>query len=290
MNTSIITKLMSNYNYFIVIKCKINKEYSNTNHIPSFTTNKTVGYLVKNIHDIYDIVREIFLVWRFKYHSNSDKSIKKANLEHMEQIIKNISNLNSFPYLDFRIDSGIVPFSDIDCWFRVYNMQEEFIHLLDLVYKEDRPEFNKCMDVVHRVIPYVVYKDHNPNRLQVHITNSNSITKNINQTFLVTRDIYNLDYYTHHFNKLELKIKNQKRFIKLLNSGTSFLLTKDDFESNRQILYSNVYFLSPVDERVTSVKDDVYYLKMNHIIQMIDDIFKPRLIDGRIGSIIMSFL
>jgi len=300
MDSTTIKQLMSNYNYLIIIRCKINEEYANTKYIPSFITNKTVGYLVKNLNDINDIIKEIFLVWRYKYHSSSDSSIREFNIQYMEQTIQKLSNLNSVSYIDFKIDSGIKPFSDIDCCFRVYNMRQEFIHLLDLVYGKNRPEFNNSPSVVHRIIPYVIYSDPNPNRLQIHITHPDSITKNINQTCLFAKNIHDLNYYTTLFNKLGLEIKNQTKFIKMLNSGSSFLLTKDDFESESEysILHSNVYFLSPVDTRETSVELDVYYLKMNQLIKPIDimsmptfmPMFMPTFIDEKIGSIIMSFL
>ena len=290
MDSSIIYNLMSDYKYLVVIRCKINKEYYNTNYIPSFITNKTVGYLLKNIDDIHDIIKEIFLVWRYIYHSSSDLSVRNSNIIYMEQTMRKLSDCNSVPYIDFKIDSGIKPFANIDCWFRVYPMRKEFIHLLDLVYENNKSEFNNNTSIVHRVIPYVIYKDSNPNRLQVHITCADYITKTINQTFLFARKIYDLDFYETQFERLGLGIKNKTKFIELLNSGNSFLLTKDDFESNYDIVYSNVYFLSPINERVTCVEQDVYYLKMNNIIKNIEEISKPKLIDTKIGPIIKSFL
>ena len=290
MDSATINDLMTNYNYLITIRCTINKDYVDTNYIPSFTTNKTVNYLVKNLNDINDIIKEIFLVWRFKYHSSPDSNIQYWNIQYMEQTIQKLSDLNSTPYLDFTIDSGIKPFANTDCWFRVYNMRQEFIHLLDLVYGENRPEFNNLKNVVHRIVPYVIYSDPNPNRLQIHITHPDSITKIVNQTCLFAKYIYELDYYSTIFNKLGLGIKNKERFIKMLNSGSSFLLTKDDFESECPILHSNVYFLSPVNTRVTSVELDVYYLKMKQLIKSIDIMSMPTVIDEKIGSIIMSLL
>ncbi len=282
--------LISNYKYLVIIRCKINKDYYNTNYIPSFITNKTIGYFIKNIEGIQEIIKEIFLIWRYKYHSSSDANIQNLNIMYMEQTIRKLSRLDTCPYIDFKIDSGIEPFANIDCWFRVYPMREEFIHLLDIVYEKDRPEFNNRNDIVHKIIPYVIYKDSNPNRLQVHITNPDYITKTINQTFLFARNIYDWEFYAEQFDKLGLTIKDNDKLIKLLNSGNSFLLTKDDFKSSYNIIYSNVYFLSPVDERVTSVKQDVYYLKMNNFIKSIDEIFKPKLIDTKISCIIKSFL
>ncbi len=250
MDSSTITKditttqLMANYNYLLIIRCKINKEYTGTNYIPSFITNKTVGYLVKNINDVKDIIKEIFLVWRYKYHSDTDKYIQSANFEYMEQIIQKLSDLTFLPYLDFRIDGGFKPFGDIDCWFRIYNMREEFINLLDLVDEKDKPKFDNLQNVVYRVIPYIIYSEPNPNRLRIHISNPDSITKSINQICQIAKNTYDLDYYTALFNKLGLKIKNKVKFIKNLNSGSSFLLTKEDFDSECPILYSNVYFSS----------------------------------------------
>lgn len=290
MESSVVNNLMSNYKYLGVIRCKINKEYYNTNYIPSFITNKTVGYLLKDDTDIHDIIKEIFLVWRYKYHSSSDPSIRESNIMYMKQSMHKLSDLKYVPYIDFKIDSGIEPFANIDCCFRVYPMREEFIHLFDLVYEANKTEFNNRLDIAHKVIPYIIYKDPNPNRLQIHITCADYITKSINQTFLFSRQIYDLDFYEIQFERLGLAIKNKTRFIELLNSRSSFLLTKDDFESKYEIVYSNVYFLSPIDERVTSVKQDVYYLKMNLVIKSMEELSKPKIINTKIGYIIKSFL
>ena len=71
--------LISNYKYLVIIRCKINKDYYNTNYIPSFITNKTIGYFIKNIEGIQEIIKEIFLIWRYKYHSSSDANIKNLS-------------------------------------------------------------------------------------------------------------------------------------------------------------------------------------------------------------------
>lgn len=249
---SSIYNIMNNYKYLVTIRCKINNGY-NTTFIPSFITNKMVNYMVKDFRDVSDIVKEIFLVWRYKFHSSPDKHIQDANIEYMEKIISKLSGLESFPYLDFRVDSGVEPGANIDCWFRVYSMREEFIHLLDLVDGEGLADFANGKIYTHRIIPYIIYQDSNPNRLLIHITNPESIPKSINQTLCCTTIINDLDFYTGKFDKLGLSIKSKEKFIQLLKSGKSFVLTKEDFNYDHEIVYSNIYFMSPVDERVTTV-------------------------------------
>jgi hypothetical protein len=293
MQDSLITNIITNYKYLITIRCKINNGY-NLSFVPSFITNKFVNYVVKDFSDMSDIVKEIFLVWRYKFHSSQDKHIRDLNTEYMEQIISKLSNLKSFPYLDFKINSGLEPYANIDCWFRVYPMREEFIHLLDLVIGKDSNIYTNDNKYSHQIIPYVVYQDSNPNRLRIHITNPESIPKSMNQTMCRTSGIKELDFYTGEFEKLGLSIKYKENFVHLLKSGKSFVVTRDDLDGGPEIIYSNVYFLTPVDERVTTVEQDVYYLKMNYLIKSNDVAhdpkLSPKLIDGKIGLLPMSFL
>jgi hypothetical protein len=148
-------------------------------------------------------------------------------------------------------------------------MRDDFINLLDLEYEKDKPDLVNRKSFLHRVIPYVVYKDPNPNRLRVYLTqNSEYVSKyvsGINQTFLLTRKIHDLEFYALQFEKLGLTIRNPLRFIKLIKSGNSFLLTDDDFESEIGLLYANVYVLTPINELVTTVQQNLYYLKTDYI-------------------------
>ena len=287
---SIINKITTDYKYLFIINCKIDKECE-SKFIPSFATNKPIGYFVKSINDVTDIIKEIFLVWRHEYHSNPSEHVRKANLEYMEQIIQKIHDLKFFPYLDFNIGSGNGPSFDSNCWFKVFPMRKEFINLLDLTYEENKPELINKKNYVHRIIPYVVYKDHNPNRLRVHITqNSDYITKGINQTFLLVRDIFDLEFYVSHFERLGLTIKNPQYFINLIKSGKSFLLTEDDFKNTNEILYAHVYFLTPINESVTTIQQNLYHIKTDYIIKISEDLFYPKITHSDVGCKIMSFL
>jgi len=280
---------MTDYKYLFVIRCKIDEDYT-TKFIPSFITNQTVGYFVKSIDDVIDIIKEVFLVWRYYYHSNPDVSVKNANLKYMQLIIQKVRDLRFFPYIDFTVGNGKSSGRN-DCWFKIYPMHEDFVDLLDLIYKENKPELINKKIYSHRIIPYMVYTDSNPNRLRVHISqNSEYITKGINQTFLLAREIYNYDYYAARFEKLGLIVKNPRRFTELLKSGSSFLLTSDDFKSTNELLYAHIYFLTPINESVTTVQQNLYYVKMDYVIKMCNELFYPKVIYSDIGTKVMSFL
>ena len=289
MTSSIVKNIMTDYKYLFIIRCKIDKEFE-PKYIPSFITNKTAGYLIKSIDDVFDIIKEIFLVWRYKYHSDSREHIRKANFEYMEQIIQKMHDLKFSPYYEFNIGSGR-EFTDIDCWFKVYSMRGEFIDLLDLMYDNNKLELINKKTYLHRVIPYVLYKDTNPNRLHIHITqNPQYITKSIDQTFLLTRKIHDLEFYIRHFSRLNLTIKNPQNFINLIKSGISFLMTEDDFTSSSELLYVYIYFLAAKNESVTTVQQNFYYLKMDSISKSCDELFYLKNIHPNIQHHIMSFL
>ena len=285
-----VTKIMTDYKYLFIIRCKIDKEFE-PKFIPSFITNETVGYLVKSIEDVVDIIKEIFLVWRYNFHSNPSEHIQKANVEYMEQIIQKTQDLKIFPYFEFKVGNSEISSGNIDCWFKVYAMRDEFINLLDLIYEENKPELINKQIYLHRIIPFIIYKDINPNRLRVHITqNPEYITKGINQTFLLTKEIYELGFYASQFEKLGLVIKNSQHFINLIKSGNSFMLTHDDFKSKNELLYAHIYFLTPINESVLSVQQNLYYLKTDYFVKICDKLFYPTTVQSSIKHKLTSFL
>ena len=269
----IVKKLMDDYKYLIIIRCKTDENFEEK-HIPSFICNKRVAYLMKSIQDVKEIIEEIFLVWRFKYHLHEDENVRIKNIEYMEKIIKKINDLKYFPDVVMNINSGI---DKINCWFKIYPMNLNFIDLLDLTYKENKPELFDNTNYSHKIIPYLVYKDKNPNRLLIHITqNCEDITRGINQTFLQVYENYNLDFYVYHFDILGLKIKNIQRFLNLIKSGKSFLMTCNDFESNYNILYANIYVLT--HKMSISIENNLKYLKMCYVIKMYENSLGKKII------------
>lgn len=231
-----IPTLLTNYKYLIVINCTITKDWE-FKHIPSFTTNKTSSYLIKNISDVQDIIKEIFLVWRYKFHSNSDISTRDLNNDYMELLLNQVDNIGIFSYLDYNIESGID--SSINCSFKIYQMRDEFINLLDLT---DPVKYETPTSFKHRILSYIVFKDKNPNRLEIHIQNPQYITTDINQTIGNLHKIYDLEFYQDIFKKVGLQLVNTDNFMKSINSDKSFILTINDFKSDNEILYSNIYF------------------------------------------------
>lgn len=287
MALTIANEIMSKYNYLIMIKCSITKDWE-LQHIPSFITNKPVNYLVKNLLDVIDIIKEIFLVWRYKYHTDSKLQIKESNIEYMEQIINKIKNMSYFPYLEFLINSGIN--SSINCSIKIFQMRKEFIHLLDLIYEPELSIFKNTSCFRYSFVSYVVYKDSNPNRLRIFIQNPNYINKVIDQTILSLNKIYDLDFYQSIFDNLELTLQNPEKFTKLLISNNSFLLSKDDFIPNDNILYSNIYILLPINTRVTTLQNELYFIKTNYIAKTLNEVFTIKMFDDGIKYKIMSFL
>jgi hypothetical protein len=256
---------MFNYKYLFIIRCKVNNNFT-PEHIPSFETNNTVGYFVKSFDDIIDIIKEIFLVWRYKYHSDKSEYIRNKNVEYMHEIIQQVKDLKYFPYVDFNINGGHEPKDNINCWFKVYPMRDEFRDLLDLFYKKNKPELYNNKNHSHRFISYLVYKDNNPNRLKIHFTqNHEYLTKGINQIFLITNKTYDYKFYAFHFQRLGLTIKKPDNFIKLLKSNMSFVLTLEDFITDNNLLYVNIYCFTPINEEKTNIRDILYELKMSKI-------------------------
>jgi hypothetical protein len=245
MKLAIIKDILSMHQYLIVIKCTTNK-YFKQEYIPSFITDKTVAYFIKSHDDLNDIIREIFLIWRYKFHSNPSIDIRTQNLAYMEQIKSQTHNLKYLPYLDFNIRNDNLN-TNVNCWFRVYSMREEFTNFLDLSHGNYITNPYKYKLFNHKIIPHIIYKDLNPNRLRVHISqNQEYITKGINQTFLTvinTNDSIDAEFYKYHLGRLNLTIKNPLHFEKLISSDESFVMTEDDFELNDQILYARIYFI-----------------------------------------------
>lgn len=258
----IIQKILDDYKYVFMIDCKVNDSFI-SEHIPSFIVNKPTVYLLKTRQDLQDIIKEIFLVWRFNYHSHQEQIVRDENMNQMKKTIEKINNLEFFPYINFNIKNSI---PDVNCWFKIYLMNSKFKDLLDLTYKENKAELYVEKDIMHKVITYVVYKDKNPNRLRIFVpTNNKCITQTINQTLLIVKENKNLDYYVNHFENLGLKIKYLQRFFKLINSNKSFLLTDFDFEINKDILFANVYILS-FNLLSLSLENSLKYLKLNYVL------------------------
>lgn len=254
MDFTLAKNIHDNYKYLITIKCIVSKDW-NFRYIPSFTTNTLTNYLTKSKEDINDIIKEIFLVWRYKYHS--DDKTKKLNMEYMEQIIQHVDNLKFFSYLEYTINSGFD--SSIFCYIKIYPMRYEFIHLLDLIDIQNS-------NFKHSIYPYIVFKDSNPNRLELYIVNPKNIAIEQKQTFVKLNKIYNMEFYQSIFEKLGLSLTKPEKFMKQLNSNNSFILTKDDFSSNKEILYSNIYFMTHIDERVTTIQNELYFLKTDKLL------------------------
>jgi hypothetical protein len=288
MAITIAKDICSGYKYLIVINCITTKEWD-TKYIPSFITNKLTNYLVKTKEDVCEFIREIFMVWRFNFHSDSNEKIRTMNKDYMELIIDQINNSRFFPYLEYMINSGIN--SGIYCSIKIYPMRNEFINLLDLIYESGKIE-SKLENNYYKynIFSYIVFKDSNPKRLQIFIKNPKNITSEIDQTFLKLDKIHDFDFYQVNFKKLGLTLVNTERFIKLLNSGASFLLTKDDFISEKEIIYSNIYCLSKIDERVTTIEQEIHYLKMDYLLLNLDKNCNVKVLHDGITRKIMSFL
>ena len=243
-------ELLNHYHYLIEIKCNILPEWE-IKYIPSFTTNKKMGYLLKTITDVKNFIKEIFMIWRYKFHTSEFQQIRDANMEYMKEVITKIENFGMFPYLNFVVNSGIN--SSINCNFTIFQMREEFINLFELSpeykelspeYTELSPEYKITYECSHLVIPYVVFKDKYPNRLEFCIIqNPKYLVSGINQTMLMLRKIYNFDFYNENLQKIGLSIKDKEKFIDLISQKKSFILTKEDFISEKEIYYTNVHFL-----------------------------------------------
>ena len=230
------SEIIYNYKYLIEIKCFITNNW-NPRYIPSFTTNKKTGYLIKNFDEVKEFIKEIFMVWRYKYHSNECQKKREENIEYMKQTIEKIQNMSINPYLDFTVNSGID--KSINTTFTIYNMGDEFINLFEYNPKSEINNYYK-----HKVLPYVIFKDKNPNRLEVCIIqNPKQIKNDSSQVMLLLRNTYNYDFYEINFSRLGLKIRDQEKFMDLLNSKRPFVLTKEDFNSEKEIFLSNIHFL-----------------------------------------------
>ena len=229
-------KLLKDYEYLIVIKCSILPEWD-IKYIPSFTTNKKTGYLLKNITDVKNFIKEIFMIWRYKFHMSEFQKMRDANMEYMKEVITKVENIGMFPYLSFLINSGVN--SRINCDFTIFQMRDEFINLFEL-----SPEYKIAYEYSHIVLPYVVFKDKYPNRLEFCvIQNSKYLSSGINQTMLMLRKIYDHDFYNENLQKLGLSIKDKEKFINLLSQKKTFILTKDDLVSEKEIYYAYIHFI-----------------------------------------------
>lgn len=229
-------ELLKEYNYLIVIKCNILPEWDKK-YIPSFTTNKRRGYLLKTITDVKNFIKEIFMIWRYEFHTSEFQKIRDANIEYMKEVINKVENIGTFPYLNFVVNSGMN--SGITCEFNIFQMREEFINLFEL-----SPEYKFSYNCSHIVIPYVVFKDEYPNRLEFCIIqNPKYLVSGINQTMLMLKKIYNFDFYNENLQKIGLSIKYKEKFMELIYKKKSFNLTKEDLISEKEIYYANIYFL-----------------------------------------------
>jgi len=236
-------ELLNDYDYLIVIKCNILPEWD-IKYIPSFATNKKIGYLLKTITDLKNFIKEIFMIWRYKFHKSDFQHIRDANMEYMKEVITKIENIGMFPYLSFVVNSGIN--SSINCEFTIFQMREEFINLFEL-----SPEHKISYQSSHSVIPYVVFKDKYPNRLEFCIIqNPKYLVSGNNQTMLMLRKIYNFDFYNENLKKLNLTIKDKEKFMDLIYQKKSFILTKEDFISEKEIYYANIHFLVGIRDRL----------------------------------------
>lgn len=154
----------------------------------------------------------------------------------MKEVINKVENIGMFPYLSFLVNSGVD--SSINCEFTIFQMREEFINLFEL-----SSEYKISYECSHIVLPYVVFKDKYPNRLEFCvIQNPKYLSSGINQTMLMLRKIYDYSFYNENLQKLGLSIKDKEKFINLLSQKKTFILTKEDLVSEKEIYYANIHF------------------------------------------------
>lgn len=236
MSFDLTKEIMNNYKYLITIKCPTTNQWK-TMHMPSFITNKKTSYLVKTVQDVKDIINEIFMIWRFKFHTSEYKIMKESNIEYMKEIISKIENFDMIPYLSFIINSGLNP--NINCEIIIFQMKEEYIYLLTI-----QPDYQTLYECLHTVIPFIIFKDINPNRLEIYIVqNPKYLVSEVNQTMLMLRKIYDFNFYNENLQKIGLTIKDKENFMELIYKKKSFNLTEEDLISEKEIYYANIYFL-----------------------------------------------
>ena len=244
--------ILSNCGYLVYINCKVTDEYD-VNFIPSFKINTPTNYLVKSKKDIEHIIYEIFMVWRYIFHSNKDEDVRRLNKDYMEHIIKQINNISDFSGLKYTFNSGI----DLatQCIIKIYSLNNNFINFLDLTYKKQVVETVLDNYYKHHIFSFVIFKDINPNRFEI------KIQKDIKLT-----EIYDIDFYLSHFTNMDIVLKDSEKFTEMIKSNNSFMLSKNDFVSEKDILYSNIYFIAQINESVTTVEQEIYYLKIDYLL------------------------